>query len=113
MQDACAAVRKVLERFRKANFDVKAKKCKWAQEEFEFLGHRVGKHGLQCFSGKVQAVRDWPAPRNVSEVHSFLGLATYFRRCVQGLQQDGASSDQPDAQRCAVYLGLGLSAGAG
>ena len=42
-----------------------------------FLGHIVGAEGIKVDPFKVEVVRDWPRPRNASEVWSFLGLAGY------------------------------------
>ncbi|XP_075478874.1 uncharacterized protein LOC142519730 [Primulina tabacum] len=34
-------------------------------------------------TGKVETVRDWPVPKNVTEIHSFLGMAVYYRKFIQ------------------------------
>ena len=52
-----------------------------------FLGHLVGVEGIKVDPSKVEAVRDWPRPRNASEVRSFLGLAGYYRQFVEGFSK--------------------------
>ena len=76
-------VRAVLERLRREKLYAKLSKCEFFKEEVEFLGHRIGAKGLAVSPDKIDAVRDWPPPRNVKDVQSFLGLAGFYRRFVK------------------------------
>ena len=49
-----------------------------------FLGHIISAEGIRVDLAKIEAVLNWTPPRNVIEVRSFLGLAGYYRRFVQG-----------------------------
>ena len=73
----------VLQRFRAANLKLSPKKCLLFQKEVPFLGHIVGQDGVRADPQKIVAVKEWPVPRNVTEVRSYLGLCTYYRRFVK------------------------------
>ncbi|KAL5578482.1 hypothetical protein UlMin_020181 [Ulmus minor] len=67
------------------------KEERWLNEDYEFwlksvqfLGHVISKDGISVDPSKIKAVSKWPAPTNVTEIRSFLGLAGYYRRFVEG-----------------------------
>ena len=76
-------LRLVFERIRKANLQLKPKKCHLFRKEVSFLGHRVSADGVTTEEDKVQAVKEWPVPKTVKAVRSFLGLTGYYRRFVK------------------------------
>ncbi|XP_060959292.1 uncharacterized mitochondrial protein AtMg00860-like [Cannabis sativa] len=45
--------------------------------------HIVGENGIMIDPGKIESVRDWPRPKTIYEVRSFIGLAGYCRRFVE------------------------------
>jgi hypothetical protein len=60
----------------------KLSKCSFYQRQIHYLGHIISEEGIVVDPEKVQAIREWPAPRNVAEVRSFMGLVGYYRRFI-------------------------------
>ncbi|GBG66496.1 hypothetical protein CBR_g63079 [Chara braunii] len=76
-------LRQVLEKLREANFKINAKKCDWAKTQVLYLGHVLDGDGVKPEDSKIATIRDWPTPRTLTELHSFLGLANYYRKFVR------------------------------
>ncbi|XP_043687461.1 uncharacterized mitochondrial protein AtMg00860-like [Telopea speciosissima] len=62
----------------------KKSKCAFGQQSIEYLGHVVSAHGLAVDPSKIAAILSWPSPRNILELHGFLGLSGYYRRFIKG-----------------------------
>ena len=73
-------VKAVMERLHARGIQISPKKCKLGMKRLEFLGHIVSGEGVEPTWDKVEAIVDLPAPRNPSEVRSFIGMATYYCR---------------------------------
>ena len=73
----------VLETLRKEQLYAKMSKCEFWLNEVSFLGHIVLKEGIRVDLKKIEVVVEWKPPRNVTEVHSFLEMAGYYRRFVK------------------------------
>ena len=69
----------ILSRIRDSGLKLSAGKCKLFQMEVAFLGNLVSQAGIRTYPEKIKAVKEWPVPRNVHEVRSFLGTASYYR----------------------------------
>ena len=74
----------VLEVLRAHSLYAKLSKCEFFKASVLFLGHVADKDGMHVDPSKVEAVADWEQPKDVKGIRSFLGLANYFRKFIQG-----------------------------
>ena len=74
----------VLGRLQHEGLKVKLSKCAFFQQEVSYLGHVISDKGVSTDPNKVKAVSSWPSPATLSELRSFLGFASYYRRFVEG-----------------------------
>ncbi|UYV68415.1 hypothetical protein LAZ67_5004264 [Cordylochernes scorpioides] len=77
----------VLRCFREANLKLNNKKCQFAFEELEILGHITNQHGIKPAEHNIKAIRDFPRPKNIKEVQSFLGMCSYYRKLIKGFSK--------------------------
>ena len=75
-------LRLVLQCLREHKLYGKLSKCSFYQSRIHYLGHVISGEGIAVDPAKVEAIMEWPAPTNVTEVRSFMGLAGYYRRFV-------------------------------
>ena len=77
-------LRIVFQILREKKLYAKFKKCEFLLDQVVFLGHVISEARISIDPSKVEAMVDWTRPTNVSEIRSFLGLAGYYRRFVEG-----------------------------
>ncbi|XP_040967859.1 uncharacterized protein [Gossypium hirsutum] len=80
-------LRTVLQILREKQLYGKLSKCEFWLSEVVFLGHVVSADGIRVDPKKIEAIVQWKASKNVSQVRSFLGLAGYYRRFVNGFSK--------------------------
>ena len=64
------------------NLKIKPKKSHFFQTSVTFLGHILSANGISPNLEKVAKIQDWPTPKTPKEVHSFIGLASYYCRFI-------------------------------
>ena len=83
-EDHAEHLRMVLETLRGHQLYGKYSRCEFWIPEVGFLGHVISAEGVVVDPSKIEAVVSWAPPKDVGGILSFLGLACYYRRFVQG-----------------------------
>lgn len=73
-------VRLVLEKLLEVDLRLKRKKCVFGADSVEYLGHVISKDGVAMDPRKVKSILEWPRPKTVTDVRSFLGMVGYYRK---------------------------------
>ena len=80
----------VLSRLQQHNLKLKMSKCHFFQQEVKYLGHVISSAGVATDPEKTKAVAEWKHPSTVTDLRSFLGFCSYYRRFVEGFAKHAA-----------------------
>ena len=69
----------VLKQFRVSGMKLSPHKCNFLKSEVRYLGHIISNEGIATDPEKIKSITEWPIPKCVEEVHSFIGLCNYYR----------------------------------
>ena len=75
---------KVFSRLRSANLKAKPAKCVFGTNQVTYLGHILSSKGILPNPDKTKVIDNFPVPRTQKQVRSFLGIANYYRRFING-----------------------------
>ena len=78
----------VLQQLEEHGLRLRKSKCEFLKDRVEYLGHIIDKDGLHPVPEKVRAITDAPAPSNVSELRSYLGMLQYYVRFLPNLSSE-------------------------
>jgi hypothetical protein len=77
----------VLQVIRENQLYAKLRKCSFYQNRTHYLGHIISEEGMTVDPKKIEDIKGWITPKNVTEVRSFMGLAGCYRRFIAGLSR--------------------------
>jgi hypothetical protein len=77
-------LRLVLQKLRDNQLYAKYSKCEFWIDEVSFLVHIISNGGISADPAKVKEIVVWSIPTTVTEIWSFLGLAGYYWRFIEG-----------------------------
>ena len=76
-------VTEICQRFRQHGLCLKLEKCEFLKLEIEYLGYILSGTGIKMDPVKVAGVTEWPTPKNLKEVQSFIGFTQFYRRFIK------------------------------
>jgi hypothetical protein len=65
------------------NFD----KCDFYQKRIQYLGHVIYEEGIVVDPEKIRSIMEWPIPKDVVEIRSFMGITSYYHRFIEGFSK--------------------------
>ena len=83
LEDHVGHIKCVLAVLREEKLYANVEKCTFCTNKVVFLGFVVSAKGVEVDEEKIKAIREWMPPQNVSQIHSFLGLAGFYHRFVK------------------------------
>jgi hypothetical protein len=94
-------VHQVLKRLMDAKLLVEPEKSKFHTQDVDFLGYNIRPGEIRMDPKKIETVKNWPTPANISDTRGFLGFVNFYRRFMKGYSQisrpltDLTKKDQP------------------
>lgn len=83
LQEHIENLTKIFMALEKVNLKIQLDKSEFLKKEVAFLGHIVTDNGVKPNPSKIEAIQNWPIPKNQKELRGFLGILGYYRRFVR------------------------------
>ena len=77
-------MKQVLDTLRKHQLFAKISKCELFKQKVEYLRHYISADRISVDTYKIDAIKNWPIPSNISKLRSFLRFASYYQKFVKG-----------------------------
>lgn len=94
LQDHNKNLVKVFERLRTVNLKLNPNKCDFLKQEILYLGHVISSNGVLPDNSKIEALQNYPTPKNGEEVKRFVAFANYYRKFIQNFAHIAAPLNQ-------------------
>ena len=75
----------VLEKIEKNGLKLNKEKCAIGQKEVKYFGHMISKDGIRPSPDKIEAIKDMPPPKNISDLRTIMGMLNYHAKFVHNL----------------------------
>nr|GEV50676.1 putative reverse transcriptase domain-containing protein [Tanacetum cinerariifolium] len=77
----------ILKLLKQEELYAKFSKCDFWLSRVQFLGHVIDSEGIHVDPAKIESIKDWASPKTPTEIRKFLGLASYYRRFIEGFSK--------------------------
>ncbi|KAK7605146.1 hypothetical protein V9T40_007004 [Parthenolecanium corni] len=75
-------LRQLLARLDEAGLTINVAKCEYSKSEVDFLGYNISQGGIAPKIKKVQAILDYPPPKDMHGLRRFSRMTNFYRRCI-------------------------------
>ena len=76
-----------MQELREHQLSAKFSKCDFFKDKIQYLGHVVTKDRIFVDPEKIRAIEDWPVPKDVTDVQSFMGITGCYQRFIEGFSR--------------------------
>jgi hypothetical protein len=83
LDEQVARLRTIFERIRDAGMKLSPDKCSFLKQEVSYLGYKITKDGTMTDNSKIEKIVDWPTPKTLEDLRSWLGLCGYYRKFIK------------------------------
>ena len=80
-------VHKVLQALQNAKLLVEPKKSDFHKQHVKYLGYTISPGKIGIDKSKIQAIEEWPQPKNIKDIRAFLGFVNFYRRFISGYRE--------------------------
>lgn len=87
MEEHQEHLRLVLQTLQEHQLYAKFSKCEFFKEQIKYLGHIITEEGIAVDAKNIRTIMEWPVPKDLVDIRSFMGLAGYYRQFVEGFSK--------------------------